>query len=106
MVLVTTYKIRQGNAMPLLCDSSQSSGVIIFLFGSETQEVSSCAKDDDVKLSEDMCLMGGDYFSANYQAYPARLNCNKMIFKSVVTKKPILSARTGNLQQIFTDIDF
>ncbi len=109
MVKVITYKVRQGNPMPLLCDGDVSTGVIINFFGAETQEVYSCEAEDRILKSEDMCLRGGDYFSASYQAHQSRLDCNKIVFKSVVTKPPKLLSNdaldtTGN--SIGVDIDF
>lgn len=92
MVKVTTYNVRAGNAIPKLCDnaSDPSEGNIIFTFGTETQEVISCGFDTDVLRSKDMCMFGGEYFAANYKALPGLVG-GKIVFNSVLTKRPIKS---------------
>lgn len=91
MVKVTTYQVRAGNALPTLGGGSTSTGNIIFTFGTETQEENSeeCSTVDILK-SKDMCLLGGDYFSANYKAIPGKKN-GDLIFSTNITKKPIYS---------------
>ena len=89
---VTTYKQRLGNAIPIVGTGSISTGVIIFTFGFETQEVLSCGSTHEMLKSTDMCLMGGNYFSANYKALPGKVG-GKVAFSSVTTKKPILSTK-------------
>ena len=90
MAKVFTYRVRAGNAVPILCDAptDPSEGNIIFTFGTETQEVISCSSDTDVVKSSDMCLLGGMYFSAQYRALPGKVG-GKLVFTSVLTKKPV-----------------
>lgn len=95
MVKVNTYRVRQGNPMPLLCDGDTSYGLVITFFGEERQEVNSCDADTEVLKSEDMCLRGGEYYSASYQAHQSRIDCDQMVFKSVTTKPPILLSNEG-----------
>lgn len=89
MVKITTYSIRTGNAVPKMCGepTDPSEGNIIFTFGTETQEIISCGSDTNVVKSKDMCMFGGDYFSANYRALPGLVN-GKLVFESQLTKKP------------------
>lgn len=92
MATVITYQIRSGNGVPLLCNgSSPSEGNIVFTFGTETQEVINCSFDSDVITSKDMCLLGGDYYSATYKALPGKVG-GKLVFNSTLMKKPIRSA--------------
>lgn len=89
MVKVITYTVRTGNAIPKLCDapSDPSEGNIIFTFGTETQEVISCGFDINVVKSKDMCMFGGDYYSATYKALPGKVS-GKLVFNSVLAKRP------------------
>lgn len=81
---VTTYKVRAGNSLPI------QGGAIVFTFGVERQEIelSECAT--GILTSEDMCLFGGDYFSANYKALPGRID-GDLIFNSTQAKKPVIT---------------
>lgn len=93
MARLVTYKLRIGNSIPIIAGGggNSSTGNVIFTFGTETQEIISCAAEDEVLGSADMCLLGGDYFSANYNALPAKVN-GKFKFTSNITKPPIFSA--------------
>lgn len=101
MIKVTTYKVRSANAIPIMPQGggSSSDGVIVFTFGSETQETISCGSDRDVIRSSDMCLLGGEYFSANYSALPGKIN-GDLVFQSNLAKVPVLSKNyvTGCLE--------
>lgn len=91
MVKVTTYKQRSGPAIPVM-DGATSKGTIIFSFGSETQEViTECSTETNFLGSNDMCLLGGEYYSAQYRAFPGKIN-NKLVFNSVLNKKPVSRA--------------
>lgn len=91
MAIVNTYKVRIGNTIPIVSTGEGSStGNIIFTFGTETQEVISCSSDSEVVGSSDMCLLGGEYFSANYRALPAKVN-GDLVFVSNLTKAPVFS---------------
>jgi len=79
---VTTYKVRSGNPLP------GAGGNIIFVFGTETQEIENNDCSSEVKTSKDMCLLGGDYFSANYKAYPGSFG-SELVFSETLAKKPI-----------------
>ena len=93
MAKVTTYKVRSGNAIPIIANGGgdSSTGIVIFTFGTETQEIITCAAEDDVIGSADMCLLGGEYYSANYSALPAKVNGN-LKFTSNLAKAPVFSA--------------
>lgn len=99
MVKVTTYKARSSNAIPVIPDGggNSSKGNIVFLFGTETQVIESCASTEDVKTSKDMCLLGGDYFSASYSALPAKVN-GKIKFSSNTAKAPVYSSNYSSSQ--------
>lgn len=96
MAKITTYQVRAGNALPRLGTGTTSAGNIIFTFGTETQEVESeeCSK-LGIVTSKDMCLLGGDYFSANYKALPGKVD-GELIFNTNIAKKPILSDKYGS----------
>jgi len=97
MVKVYTYRIRAGNAISIVCDdtiNNISQGNLVFTFGTESQEINSCSADQDLLKSSDMCMLGGNYFSATYRAYPGKVN-GKLVFNSVITKKPVLSNEYG-----------
>lgn len=87
---ITTYKTRMGNAIPIMGAGSSSEGTIIFTFGYEYQEILSCGSTDSILGSKDMCLLGGEYFSANYKALPGKVD-GKVAFSSVSAKKPVLT---------------
>lgn len=92
---VTTYKVRTGNSLPDVNSGSIENKVIFYLFGSETQEVINCG-DNEVVKTTDMCMFGGDYYSAQYSAYPGKVD-GKLLFSANLAKRPILSAtyKTG-----------
>lgn len=93
MAKLVTYKVRSGNSIPIIAGGGgdSSTGNVIFTFGTETQEIISCAAEDDVLGSSDMCLLGGEYFSASYNALPAKVN-GQLKFTSNITKPPVFSA--------------
>lgn len=93
MAKLNTYKVRSGNAIPIIPDGggNSSQGSIIFTFGTERQEIISCGSEEEVASSRDMCLLGGEYFSANYSALPAKVN-GKIKFASNLAKAPKLSS--------------
>lgn len=92
---VNSYKVRSGPAIPVIGGGTTSKAITIFTFGVETQEViSECASEVNFLTSKDMCLMGGEYFSANYRAFPGKIDLNdgngsRLYFTAVLTKKPI-----------------
>jgi hypothetical protein len=91
---VNTYKVRSGPAIPVVGKGTTSKAITIFTFGVERQEViSQCASEVDFLTSKDMCLMGGDYFSANYRAFPGKID-GKLYFTAVLTKKPVKTNET------------
>jgi len=94
MTKTFSYKIRAGNSIPIVPDggTSSSKGNIIFTFGTEKQEILNCGSDRDVLSSDDMCLLGGEYFSASYSALPAKVN-GQLRFVSSLAKAPIISAK-------------
>ena len=94
-IKVTSYKVRSGPAIPIIGEGTTSNGITIFTFGVETQDViSTCTSETEILTSKDMCLMGGEYFSANYRAFPGKINC-KLYFTAVLTKKPIEENKTN-----------
>jgi len=106
MVKLITYKVRVGNAIPILCDKPEdaSKGNVVFTFGTETQEVISCSADDKVVGSKDMCMRGGFYFSANYRALPGKVN-GRLVFNSVLTKDLIRTNTYPKCQPGSVNID-
>lgn len=94
MTTTAIYNVRASNAIPLLCGSTTSQGNIIYTFGTECQEVILCGYTSKVLKSEDMCLLGGEYFSANYKALPGKVN-GKLVFTSNLAKKPSITNEYG-----------
>ena len=90
MAEVTTYKVRSGNSLAL----EESGEFYVFVFGSETQDLETAECTDTLLSSDDMCFLGGEYFSANYQAIPGLVE-GKILFTQSQAKKPILSNETG-----------
>lgn len=90
MSKVVTYKARVGNALPVLGRSTSTRELIFYSFGAELQEVIACTGVTELVQSADMCLQGGQYFSAQYKAYPGKVN-GKLKFTAVFTKKPVLT---------------
>lgn len=87
---LTTYRARAGRAIPSNCGDETK--IYVFFFGSETQKVLHCARDEEVIKSEDTALLNRDddaIYSGQYKAYPARVD-NKIIYNSVLSTKPIL----------------
>lgn len=65
--------------------------LVVHLFGSETQEVTSCTMTKNLVSSDEMCLNSEKgYISANYKALPTKID-KKVYFNSVLNKKPVLS---------------
>lgn len=85
----TNYKVRRGNAIPLLCNNNATSeGLIIFTFGTETQEVINCSVEEDVIHTTDMCMFtDGEYYSASYKAHPGKVN-GQLRYSANLTKPP------------------
>ncbi|RKZ85081.1 MAG: hypothetical protein DRQ39_07595 [Gammaproteobacteria bacterium] len=81
--------------MPILGSNSTSTGAIMYVFGYECQEVITCSNDTTVLKSEQFCLMGGEYWSANYKALPAKVD-GSVRFNVTITKKPVLSQSEPN----------
>ena len=92
MAIVNTYTLRLGRPMPVLCDTGGTAeDVISYTFGSECQQVETCAADENVAPSAETCLMNMEddaIYSATYRAHPVTVD-GKIIFNSTVTRKPI-----------------
>ena len=90
-MVLTLYRARSGKVTPGLCSSSVDT-IYMFFFGSETQDVYYCTKDNKVAKSEDTALQDDSddaVYSAQYKAYPAKQNGHPL-YNSVLTTKPIL----------------
>lgn len=98
MADLTTYTVRLGRPTPLICDPFGSAeGVIVFTFGVECQQVLSCATDQRVVRSDEMCLIDASdnaLFSAQYKALPSKVN-GSLVYDSVLTRKPVYSNDYG-----------
>jgi hypothetical protein len=96
MTTLNSYTVRAGNAIPLMCDKpvDASTGNLVFTFGTECQEINTCGYTNQIIKSTDMCLLGGIYYTATYKALPGKVN-GQVVFQSVLTKKPVLSADYG-----------
>lgn len=105
MVKITTYKLRIGNAISIICGGTQSTGIILFAFGTEYQDIINCSFTHKVITSADMCLMGGDYFSANYKGYSGKVD-NNFTYNSNLTTKPALCAEYNGTCGIYLLGDF
>jgi hypothetical protein len=96
MTTLNTYTVRAGNSLPLMCDQpvSQSTGNIVFTFGTECQTITNCGYTNQIIKSTDMCLLGGTYFTATFKGLPGKVN-GKIVFQSTLAKKPVLSPNYG-----------
>lgn len=94
MAQSTSFKVRHGNAIPIMAGSSMTNA-FVWTFGSESQEIEACESTAEVLASKDMCLLGGEYFSAQYKAHPGKAN-GSLVFNSVLAKKPNYSQDIPN----------
>jgi hypothetical protein len=90
MVIINTYTVRTGNALVSKDASTGKPILYMFAFGTETQKVNMCEVNYNVLTSDDMCLRGGPFFSANYRGLPALVK-GKLAFTSTIAEKPIMS---------------
>jgi hypothetical protein len=81
-----SYKVRSSNAF-----TPKGGGNLIFTFGTECQStnLNECAQSN--LKSTDMCMLGGEYYTATYKAYPGTLN-GSLVFSSTESERPIYSA--------------
>ena len=95
-MVLTTHKSRAGRAIPGLCGPSVTK-IYMFFFGSETQDVYYCTKNDEVVTTKETALLEDSddaVYSAQYKAYPAKQD-GDIIYNSVMTTKPILHNNPG-----------
>jgi hypothetical protein len=89
---LTTFKIRAGKVMPKMCQGNVSQGLVVFCFGTETQDVYYCSKDNQMVKSEDMALNTTEenaVFSAQYRAYKGLVD-DEIVYNSILTTTPIM----------------
>lgn len=89
MAVVNVHRQRNGNPLPILGGGSTSSGAVMYIFGNECQRVITCSNDDTPVRSEEMCLLGGLYWSASYKALPNKVS-GKVRYNATLTEKPII----------------
>ena len=94
---ITTFKERVGRPMPVLGSGSSSTGSIQFKFGIECQRVDTCVATKDVVGSDEFCLVGGDLYSASYQALPYRDSNKKVIYSSTIRYKPTIHGNSSTV---------
>jgi hypothetical protein len=98
MAIVDIHRARNGNPMPIMGGNSTSTGAVMYMFGNECQRVITCSDDGAPLRSEEMCLMGGAYWSASYRALPAKVD-GDVKYNSTITEIP----RIGQEVQCSTD---
>ena len=92
MANTTTYTVRTGRPIPIMGNSGAANGIRQYTFGYECQKVITCSTEETVITSEDMCLWGGDWYSASYRALPVKVN-----------KKVLFNATLRGIPQIYAD---
>jgi len=101
MARLDTYRLRNGSPLPVLEEGTTATASVMYTFGSECQEIVTCANTNDVAKSDEFCLFNTDensYWSANYSALPTKVN-GRITYNSVIQKKPRLSRDTNACPQ-------
>ena len=88
------YTLRTGKPLPIMGSGGESSGIKQYTFGSECQAVIACSNENTVLKSEEFCLMGGEWISANYRALPNKVNGN-IVYNATLKKVPVILSSTN-----------
>ena len=86
---LVSYKVRSSNSFPI------QGGNLIFTFGTECQQVifNECAS--TILTSRDMCMLGGNYYSATYKAYPGSIG-GQLVFSATEASRPVYTGQYGS----------